>query len=304
MANYNQFAPIFLMMPSEEAAEVLLLLSEEEQLELLKACRNVTETALLPVLAETQLASLAPFHVWASKIGDILMALAEVAGEHYVQDILTEWKQGEIMIGEELRDHMLFFEEIQYLSNRSMETVLREEHLSPLLLVESSVAVRGKLLSNVSRRVGKAVWDEFQERQDTASILPEVYHAKGRLCRKVMEMVTSGEITEIEFPLPEVTVKSHEYNLQEVAELVLAMDEDSRVVFLQEYCQPRVLKALFQSPQGTELRAALWPLGTERMRKEWEEAFLELPVNLTMVTVRAVQECRLAMLKAIQSEQK
>lgn len=213
MYNMTSFSRVFVMMPDHEAAKCLLLLTRNEQLELLGEIKKNRTDFLPPAIAEEQLPSLLSLFQFEHKIGDILMALAELAGDKYADGLINEWAEADPMLLQALREHLFFFEEVICLKNRCLQRVLQEVKLNPLMLIDTSPEVRKKLLTNVSQRVAKGIREEYLLLEDKVQPGPEVYHVKGELSRMVIKSLRSGEIEKPDF-FPEATGQECEQEIK------------------------------------------------------------------------------------------
>lgn len=292
MKTMGTFSQIFLMMPSQEAAQCLLVLTREEKLALLQAVKTNRTSALPAAVEASQLPSLAVFRHFERKIGQTLLKLAELVGDKEVGSLLSQWAAADPLILQQLRDHVFFFEEVVYLSDQAVQRLFRTHKLSPLMLVDSSQEVREKLVSNVSRRVAQEIRGDFTRLQDALRLNPDVYRVKGRFCQLVMQLQATGEIEMVEFPLPEIAVKACERDVRIIAAQLLRMGCEDQHRFLQEHMDQKMLKMLFDSPLGEEVKNLLLAMSSERFRAQLDRLCTEVPPRLTLDTLQRIAACR------------
>ncbi|MCE5287404.1 MAG: hypothetical protein LLG02_16380 [Pelosinus sp.] len=296
MDKINVFSKIFLMMPSNEAAQCLVLLSREDQLALLAAAKSSGLSYIPDTIVSFGPRSLRVFEQTDEKIGDILMNMAGLVGDNAVYCLLEKWAAQQPLIWQELRSHIFFFEEIVYIENRVLQFLLREHKLSPLMLAFTSDETKAKLLANVSRRIGGQVLDDYAGLDDTVKVDGSVYQSKAQFCRSVVKMLKSGEIAEIEYPVPEFTEKACMRDVRYIWAALLRMDQESRSNFLDRNFDPAFLQMLFSQEQGQKVKQVILPLLPAELRQEIEAVLAEEPPPLNMKTVRMIEAGRKSLL--------
>lgn len=289
MSNWARFAPLFMLLPAEEAARALVVLAPQERLALLRACRKGAENLIPPLVSAAGLPSLQVLQDGTGKLGEVLIALAEVAGERLVEGLLTEWAQEEPEVWQALRGRVFFFDEVVLLPDRVVEEALREVKLTPLLLQGTAPTAQEKLLRNVSQRVAKDVSEQIRGVVPTAVTQEAAYRSKAEFCRLILRWQATGIFT-IAFPLPESMVDAYRRTCQAVAAAVVRMDSKERYLFLRENCDVLVLRGLFAAPEGVELQAALLPLCAEPLQQELTREAGNSP-PLTGELIQAMGRC-------------
>jgi hypothetical protein len=292
MDKINVFSKIFLMMPSNEAAQCLVLLSHEEQLALLMAAKSSGLSYIPDIIASYRPRSLSVFEQTDEKIGDILMAMAGLVGDDIVHSLMCKWAEEQPLIWQELRSHIFFFEEIVYIENRALQFLLREQKLSPLMLAFTSDKVKDKLLSNISRRIAGQVLEDFAGLDDAVKVDGSVYRSKAQFCQLVVKMLKSSEIEEIEYPVPEFTEKVCLRDVRYIWAAMLRMDTERRCNFIERHFDRGILQVFFGGEQGLKVKQIILPMLPENIRQAIEEVLAEEPQPLTMTTVRKIAACR------------
>lgn len=201
MSKRSVFSAVFMLMPDQEAAQCLLLLKRDEQLALLQEVKDCNAVFLPAAVAAAQLPSLLPLQQFESKIGNIMMSAAELAGADYVAGLLKEWTECNPALLQSLRQHMFFFEEVVHLPDRTVQRALQEMKLSPLLLLGVNDKVAHKLLSNVSRRVAGQVTEELHQLEADEETATDAQLAKGAFARLITTLLKTEEPGNIETPL-------------------------------------------------------------------------------------------------------
>lgn len=290
------FSHLLFMMPSDEAAKSLLLFEQAQQVHYLAMMGKVQLQFIPAVLREENIGSLQVFNQTDSCVAAILMSMAELAGENHVLTIIDELAQENPLIKEQLREHLFFFDEIANLSDRSMQTLLREYKLSPYMLVDTSDAVKNKLLHNVSKRVAQQALQELAYLASREIDQAAVHQAKGAFAHTVARLLSDGEIDPPEVSSPEALRKTPQEtaaeDLKYIEDYVLGLSFDELYRFIREGLDNEVLVLLLKSGNGPAIREKVYPILSERMRNEFDKQAAAHEDGISDESAWIIERCR------------
>ncbi|MDR1702797.1 MAG: hypothetical protein LBR56_08470 [Sporomusaceae bacterium] len=236
----------------EEAGSLLSLISKEEKVVILTNLLQLSESNF-PVVSRSALKgypSLELFWNPYKRIGDVLMALEAYNTSEEVLQIIDALSKKIPNFGDEVRPHILYFEEIMYLTDLELQAVLRREGLNAFVLLDTSSQLKERILRNVSSRVKK----DAELRLAELNSLPPVemiannstaLRHKAHFVKTVIDMRQAGEI---EGPYVPLTASERSLIPQKMAELisqVSALEEDSFSFWLNDMVDWKDLAPLY-----------------------------------------------------------
>lgn len=235
--NTSTFQLAIGLIPPEEAGMLLNHITKEEKVYLLVNLIKLSEAGF-PVISKDALPgypSLGIFWNPYKRIGEILMALSAYHNAEEIAELILAIAQKTPDFEDEIRPYMLCFEEVIYLSDLEMQTILRREGLNPFLLIDTSAELLDFLLKSVSTRVKKDAQLRLEELNNVSEIekivnSKQALHQKAKFVKLVLEMRAAKEI---EGPYVPLTLSEIDLIPKKIEDLVkrISLFEDSVLSF-------------------------------------------------------------------------
>jgi len=186
--------------PAEQASQIVEALPEEVQPDvIMRLCRmdsispevtRILEQSLVSELKADQ-GSGAKQELGGTKaVADILNQLNKGLGEHLMQQL--EFASEEL--AEEVRTQMFIFDDLIFINDRGIQTLLKEVDRETLMLAVKAAdeQVREHLFKNLSTRAVEMILDDMEARGPVR--LSEVEKAQAEIVSVALRLSTSGAI--------------------------------------------------------------------------------------------------------------
>jgi flagellar motor switch protein FliG len=186
--------------PAETAARILEVLPEEVQPDvIMRLCRmdavspevtRILEQALVTELKADQSAGASQELGGTKTVADILNQLDKGLEEHLIQQL--EFASEEL--AEEVRTQMFIFDDLIFINDRGIQTLLKEVDRETLMLAVKAAdeQVREHLFKNLSTRAVEMILDDMEARGPVR--LSEVEKSQAEIVAVALRLSTSGAI--------------------------------------------------------------------------------------------------------------